>query len=67
MTLQFSLLRALVLPWCLEASLAAWRIGVVAGTLLFFTPLSMGPRVSLNVRILYLLTNHYYCMPSLFR
>jgi hypothetical protein len=51
MTLQFFLLRALDLPWSLAVSLEAWRIGVVAGTLLFFTPLSMGPRVSPNVRI----------------
>jgi hypothetical protein len=62
MTLQFSLLRALVLPWCLEVSSEAWRIGVVAGILLFFMPLCMGPHVSPNVRILYLLTNHSYAV-----
>jgi hypothetical protein len=50
------------LPWSLEVSLEAWRIGVVAVTLLFFTPLSMGLRVSPNVRILYPLLNHSYAV-----
>jgi hypothetical protein len=39
-------------PWCLEVSSGAWRIGVVAGNLLVFMPLSTGRRVSRNVRII---------------